>query len=139
MKQINLSMQNNLKDLAVLMNQASAFLESQSLPETVVYRANLVMEEVLTNVVKYAFEDTAKHEINVELSVNDDDLAIRFEDDGREFDPLAVPLPVTKKSLEDADVGGLGVYLVRKSVSSIEYRRDRSKNVLDTRIRLGSK
>jgi anti-sigma regulatory factor (Ser/Thr protein kinase) len=139
MKQINLSMQNNLKDLAVLMNQASAFLESQSLPETVVYRANLVMEEVLTNVVKYAFEDTAEHEINVELSVNDDDLAIRFEDDGREFDPLAVPPPVTKKSLEEADVGGLGVYLVRKSLSSIEYRRDRSKNVLDTRIRLGSK
>jgi anti-sigma regulatory factor (Ser/Thr protein kinase) len=139
MKQINLSMQNNLKDLAVLMNQASAFLESQSLSETVVYRANLVMEEVLTNVVKYAFEDTAEHEINVELSVNDDDLAIRFEDDGREFDPLAVPPPVTKKSLEEADVGGLGVYLVRKSLSSIEYRRDRSKNVLDTRIRLGSK
>jgi anti-sigma regulatory factor (Ser/Thr protein kinase) len=139
MKRINLSMQNNLKDLAVLVNQASAFLESQSLPGTAVYRANLVMEEILTNIVKYAFEDASEHEINVVLSVNDDDLAIRFEDDGREFDPLAVPPPATKKSLEEADVGGLGVYLVRKSVSSIEYRRDRSKNILATRISLGSK
>jgi anti-sigma regulatory factor (Ser/Thr protein kinase) len=137
MKQINLSMQNNLKDLAALMNQAGMFLESQSLPGTVVYKANLVMEEILTNVVKYAFEDASEHEINVVLSVTDDDLAIRFEDDGREFDPLAVPPPVEKKSLEEADVGGLGVFLVRKSVSSIEYRRDRSKNILETRISLG--
>jgi anti-sigma regulatory factor (Ser/Thr protein kinase) len=139
MKQINLSMQNNLKDLAALMNQASAFLESRSLPGTVVYKANLVMEEVLTNIVKYAFEDASEHEISVLLSVCHDDLAIRFEDDGREFDPLAVPPPVTKKSLEEADVGGLGVYLVRKSVDSIEYRRDQFRNVLETRISLGSK
>jgi anti-sigma regulatory factor (Ser/Thr protein kinase) len=137
MKRINLSMRNNFKDLAVLTNQVSAFLESQSLSGTAVYKANLVMEEVLTNIVKYAFEDASEHEINVVLSVTDDDLAIRFEDDGREFDPLSLPPPVVKKSLEDSAEGGLGVYLVRKTVNSIEYRRDRSKNILETRISLG--
>jgi serine/threonine-protein kinase RsbW len=136
MKQINLSMRNNLKELAALIDKASAFLESQSLPGPAFYKANLVLEEVLTNIVKYGFEDASEHEISVLLAVNDIDLVIRFVDDGREFDPLAVPPPAMNKSLEDTDVGGLGVYLVRQSVNSIEYWRDQSKNVLETRISL---
>lgn len=136
MKQINLLMRNNLKELAALIEKASAFLESQSLPGPAFYKANLVLEEVLTNIVKYAFEDASAHEISVLLAVNDADLMIRFVDDGREFDPLAVPPPVMKESLEESSEGGLGVYLVRKTVNSIEYYRDQSKNVLETRISL---
>jgi len=136
MKQINLSMRNNRKELAALIDQASAFLESQSLPGPASYKASLVLEEVLTNIVKYAFEDALEHEISVLLAVDDADLVIRFVDDGREFDPLAVPPPAMKESLEESSEGGLGVYLVRKSVNSIEYYRDQSKNVLETKISL---
>jgi anti-sigma regulatory factor (Ser/Thr protein kinase) len=136
MKQINLSMRNNLKELAALIDKASAFLESQSLPGPAYYKASLVLEEVLTNIVKYAFEDALEHEISVLLAVDDADLVLRFVDDGREFDPLAVPPPAMKESLEESSEGGLGVYLVRKSVNSIEYYRDQSKNVLEARISL---
>ncbi|MGB6064451.1 MAG: ATP-binding protein [Desulfomonilaceae bacterium] len=136
MKQINLSMLNNIRDLTVLIDEAGTFLESQSLPGTTVYRANLVLEEVLTNIVKYAFQDSSVHEISVLLAVKDTYLVIRFVDDGREFDPLAVPSPVMKASIEDISVGGLGVHLVRKSVDEIQYSRDRYKNVLETRISL---
>jgi anti-sigma regulatory factor (Ser/Thr protein kinase) len=136
MKQINLLMRNNLKELAALIDKASAFLESQSLPGPAFYKANLVMEEVLTNIVKYAFDDVSEHEISVLLAVTDADLMIRFVDDGRNFDPLAVPPPAMKESLEESSEGGLGVYLVRKSVNSIEYSRDQSKNILTTRISL---
>ena len=137
MKQINLLMRNNLKELAALIDNASAFLESQSLPGPAFYKANLVMEEVLTNIVKYAFEDASEHEIGVLLAVSDTDLMIRIVDDGREFDPLAVAPPEMRESLEESSEGGLGVYLVRKTVNSIEYYRDQSKNVLETRISLG--
>jgi serine/threonine-protein kinase RsbW len=136
MKQINLSMRNNLKELAALIDKASTFLESQSLPGPALYKANLVMEEVLTNIVKYAFEDAFEHEITVLLAVDDIDLMIRFVDDGRAFDPLAVPAPAVKESLEESSEGGLGVYLVRKSVNSIEYYRDQTTNVLETKISL---
>ena len=136
MKQINLLMRNNLMELAALIDKASAFLQSQSLPGPAFYKANLVLEEVLTNIVKYAFEDASEHEIGVVLAVNDADLMIRFVDDGRDFDPLAVPPPAMKESLEESSEGGLGVYLVRKSVNSMEYSRDQSKNVLTTRISL---
>ncbi|MGO9568486.1 MAG: ATP-binding protein [Desulfomonilaceae bacterium] len=136
MQQINLLMRNNLKELAALMDKASAFLESQSLPGPAVYKANLVLEEVLTNIVKYAFEDAVEHEISVLLEVKDTDLLIRFVDDGRDFDPLSVPPPVMKESIQELTEGGLGVHLVRKSVNSIEYYRDQSKNVLETKISL---
>lgn len=129
-------MRNSLKELAALIDKASAFLESQSLPGPAYYKASLVLEEVLTNIVKYGFEDALEHEISVLLAVDDADLVIRFVDDGREFDPLAVPPPAMKESLEESSEGGLGVYLVRKSVNSIEYYRDQSKNVLEARISL---
>ncbi len=136
MKQLNLSMRNNLEDLMGLIDEAGEFLESQSLPGSTVYRANLVLEEVLTNIVKYAFEDGSVHEISVLLAVRDTDLVIRFVDDGREFDPLAVPPPAKKASIEDISVGGLGVHLVRQNVNSMQYSRDRFRNVLETRISL---
>ena len=137
MNQINLSMRNNIKDITGLIDEAGAFLESQSLPGAATYRANLVLEEVLTNIVKYAFEDDSVHEISVLLVVKGTDLVIRFVDDGKEFDPLAVPPPAMKESIEDISVGGLGVHLVRKSVDYIQYSRDQLKNVLETRISLG--
>ncbi len=131
-------MQNNAKDLVALMDQASTFMEHQSLPRAVVYKATLVMEEVLTNIVKYAFEDTCVHEISVLLSLNDPDLVIRFEDDGREFNPVSAPPPVMKECVQESTEGGLGIYLVRRSVKSIEYRREQSRNVLTTTISLNS-
>lgn len=131
-------MRNNAKDLVALVREAGTFLESWALPTAVVYKANLVIEEVLTNVVKYAFKDASVHEIGVFLAVEDADLLMRFVDDGQEFDPLSVPPPVMNTSLSETTEGGLGVYLVRKSVGSIEYRREQSNNVLTITISLRS-
>lgn len=129
-------MRNNVKELAALVDEAVTFLERESLPATTIYNANLVLEEVLTNILKYAFEDPSAHQISVLLTVNDTDLVIRFVDDGLEFDPLSVPPPAMVESVEGAEEGGLGVYLVRKRVTSIEYCRNQSRNILETKFSL---
>lgn len=130
LKVLQLSMQNSPNDLVQMMRQANGFLESHCLPSRILYRANLVLEEVLTNIIKYAFNDSSVHEIGVLLTLREEGLFIEIIDDGREFDPLAMPAPEIKDSILDANEGGLGVHLVRKTVDSMSYRRQASRNIL---------
>ena len=137
-KVLQLSMQNRSSELVQLMRQVNGFLESHSLPPRIVYNANLVLEEVLTNIIKYAFHDSAAHEIGVLLALREEGLFIEVVDEGMEFDPLAIPAPEMKDSILEADEGGLGVHLVRRTVDSISYRRDASRNILTLMLALNS-
>ncbi len=134
--EVALVMENAVKDLNGLMTDATKFLESHSLPETLIYKAHLVLEEILTNIIKYAFDDETTHTIHVRMAMRPEELSIEFEDDGREFNPLSLASPGMGGSIEDARVGGLGVYLVRQTVDSMEYLRDSSRNILTTRFRV---
>jgi serine/threonine-protein kinase RsbW len=128
--QLDLSMRNSTQDLIRVMGEASAFMESLSVTSGVLYKANLVLEEILTNIVKYAFTDRGEHEVSVHLARQGEELTIRFVDTGCEFNPLSCPPPAQSDSLLDCPVGGLGIYLVCKTVDRIEYRREQHSNIL---------
>lgn len=119
-----------------------AFLEAEGVPPGVIFSAALVLEEVVTNVIKYAYppegtEDeaapervTAEREILLEAFVGPEDLVLRVTDDGREFDLRAAPPPDFDAPIEERQVGGLGIHLVRRLTKHIEYARTDGKNVL---------
>jgi serine/threonine-protein kinase RsbW len=87
------------------------------------YRAELVFEEVTTNVIRYGRVDGAALDLGGEVAFGDGTLVLTFEDNGRPFDPLQWPEPAKPKSIQDAAPGGLGIYLVRKSARDIRYER----------------
>ena len=116
------------------MREANEFLEIRSVSAPTVYKAGLVLEEILTNIIKYAFDDRSVHEIRVLLSLSDTALTVEFVDDGREFNPLSLPEPKLCHSISDCNEGGLGILLVRKMSESVEYRRDQGKNILTTTL-----
>jgi anti-sigma regulatory factor (Ser/Thr protein kinase) len=90
-------------------------------------RAELVFEEVVSNVVRHG---SAGH-IDVSVASDDDSLVLSFEDDGPPFDPLQHSDPVLPKAVEEANVGGLGLFLVRKVATALRYERTRdAKNRL---------
>ena len=132
---LQLAIENNYEALARLMGEANEFLEAHSVPEQIVYKVNLILEEVLTNIIKYAFDDRRVHEIRVVLTLADTALTIEFVDDGREFNPLTAPQPETSRSILDCPIGGLGIHLVKTMTESVAYRRDERKNVLVTRLK----
>jgi len=136
MEELKLLMRDDYEELARLIDQADHFLQSRSVPPKGIYITTLVLEEILTNIVKYAFDENGQHDITVLMKLQQDDLLIEFVDAGREFDPLSAPSPVLADSILDCDEGGLGIHLVRKSVESMEYRRDGEKNVLSVKIDL---
>jgi anti-sigma regulatory factor (Ser/Thr protein kinase) len=127
-------MGNNYEELTRLMAEADAFMQSHRLAPKIIYSVNLVLEEILTNIVKYAFDADCIPEVQLVLTVKDRHVEVRCEDSGREFDPLSVPPPELQDSIQECNEGGLGIHLVRRTVKSIEYCRNNNKNILTMTI-----
>lgn len=131
---LSLQMINTQHELPGLVRDAEVFLRQHGLNERAIYIVNLVLEEVLTNILKYAYEDSVEHLIRVELALGEQDLRIIVEDDGQEFDPLSVPPPRMNETISDCQPGGLGIHLIRSLSDSTEYVRQDNLNKLAIRI-----
>ena len=125
-----LRVKNHLAELDRMGRLLHDFGLRHALPERTVFELTLALDEILTNVISYAYDDAGEHEILVHVSLDGFDLRIQVEDDGRPFDPLTVPPPDTDLPLEERPIGGLGVHLVRRVSDGLEYRRESDRNVL---------
>lgn len=118
-------------DEVVRVKQAlDELVAAHRLPSSVMADMQVALDEILTNAIMHGGADDRPHEIRVRLSVSASALVAEIEDDGRPFDPLAVPPPDLGTSLHERRVGGLGIHFVRRLMSRVEYAR------LDNRNRL---
>ena len=134
---LSLRLKNDLAELGRLNQLLEEFAGLHGVPSEMVFRLTLVMEEILTNVISYGYEDEMEHEISVRLAWQEPEMAIEVEDDGQPFNPLEAPPPDTGKPLAERQIGGLGIHLVREMMDELEYRRENNRNIfiLKTKIR----
>lgn len=90
----------------------------------------LAVEEVTINIVHYAYPDGGAGTIGVDIDLTPSDMTVRISDSGRPFDPLGNPDPAIHASLEEREIGGLGIYLARKVMDRIHYERRDPRNIL---------
>jgi serine/threonine-protein kinase RsbW len=95
----------------------------------------LIVEELASNAIKYGGADGCS-ELSVKLAVVGDLLSLDFRDEGDPFDPLAAPDPDLDADIEDRDVGGLGLYLIRRLAEELHYERVDGCNVLHVKLRI---
>jgi len=119
-----------MQELTHVLQVVNVFLEPRALPSKLVYAVNLILEEILMNIIKYGYDDGESHEIEVQIEVEQEEVALTVIDDGREFNPLTVPPPDRSKSAMDRLEEGLGLQFVRHMRNAIEYRREEDKNIL---------
>ena len=116
------------------LSEITAFLDDLvdewNLPVTFAMSLNLVLEEAFTNVVFYAFNDEKQHFIDLEFEMQNSQLKIALSDDGREYDPTQKDDPDFSVAMEDRSIGGLGVFLIKKIMDTIEYQRKDNRNYL---------
>lgn len=129
-EQIRIVLRNELSEIAKLRLELENFGQKCGLSSKTLFELNLILEEVVVNVISYAYGDKQRHEIVVRADLRDGELVIEVEDDGRPFNPLQSPSPDLERPLEQMKVGGLGLHLVRELTSSIEYNRKGEKNLL---------
>ncbi len=90
----------------------------------------MVFDELLHNIMCYAYNDEEAHAIEVGIKLSGDRLQIQISDDGAPFNPFSLEDPDTSLSLEDRDVGGLGIHLVRNVMDEIAYQRNIDRNIV---------
>jgi anti-sigma regulatory factor (Ser/Thr protein kinase) len=132
---IAIELRRDLADLAILAERVEAFGERHGLAAGLVSTMNLALEEAVTNIIDYGFDDGDAPVIKVGLSCEEWGLTALIEDNGRPFNPLQTALAATDAPLEERQIGGLGITLIRKLMDDVQYRRNGSKNVLVLRKR----
>lgn len=96
------------------------FITSAKIPQADAFKLNFVVEELFTNFVKY--NPTSKRDILIYLEKLNKEINIKIIDsDAEPFDITQLPQVDTQQTLEDRQVGGLGLHLVREMVDHIEY------------------
>ena len=78
----------------------------------------------------YGLNDEQRHFIDIRLELTANSLIVSIADDGVPFNPLAETAPDTTLSIEDRQIGGLGIHIVVNMVDDISYQRTAGKNVL---------
>ena len=127
---MEITLKNKPEEKWKLLAALGDFVCAHQLPPAVVQAADLALEEHLTNVMNYAYEDTREHEIVVRLETSASDLVIEVEDDGKPFDPTQSPEVDTSLPLDEKPIGGLGIHLIRRCMDQVGYKRQASRNVL---------
>ena len=94
------------------------------------YMLHLAMEEIVTNVMKYAYGPGVKKDIDVHSRASDSLLEVTVIDQGRPFNPLTAEEPVFPSKIEDMKVGGLGIHIVKTMIKDLRYERREGCNVL---------
>lgn len=122
--------QNRLQDVPGVLDAIEASCRSDGLTKEIALDMRLVAEEVLTNIVKYAHGNTGDHLVELRLSASSGSVRMEFRDDGAPFNPLEAPVPDLETRMDEREIGGLGVHLVRSLVDEAIYAREEDCNVL---------
>ncbi len=116
---------DELKRISVILEE---FAMSNGVPPDALFDINLSVDELVTNVILYAFEDDEHHDIYLNLENEDDTVKIEIIDDGKEFNPFEKEDPDISLSIEKRQIGGLGIYFVKQKMSFFDYQRQNGKN-----------
>lgn len=110
-------------------------LEEWSIPRKLAFAIDLVINEAVTNIIRYGYEDTADHPIIITLTNGKEAVGVEIVDDGKPFDPLQASQMAAAQDLEHAAIGGRGIHLIRSYVDEHHYRRVASLNRLTLVLR----
>jgi len=136
MKQIKLNLTNDIGKLREIQLFLDEKAETWGLSPKLVFNLNLVLEELFSNIVFYAYDDLETHDIEFTFTLTDQVLVISIRENGKAFNPLERNEMISlDEKLENKKIGGLGIYLVKKLVDEVTYERVGDYNLLTIKIK----
>ena len=105
-------------------------LEAAGCPPKVTVQIDIAIDELFGNIAHYAYgKDTGEATVRVEVT-EEQSVIITFIDSGIPYNPLEKPDPDVAQSLEERQIGGLGIFMVKKSMDDITYEYKDGQNIL---------
>ena len=110
--------------------EAVAFFEDTlsgaDVPMKVIARVNVAVDEIFSNIARYSGATS----VTLGCALADGRVTLRFSDNGRPYDPTGKPDPDTTLSAEERDIGGLGIFMVKKTMDDVSYEYTDGLNIL---------
>ena len=125
---------NEIAELKNVMATLTQFFEAHRVPHRAAYAVNLAVDELVVNVIRYAYVDDDPHVIDLDLAIRGEQIILRIVDDGRPFDPRTGP--ALDLNAEERQAGGMGLLLVLDMVDVLTYQRVDERNWVEVRVRL---
>jgi len=126
----SITIQNDLKQIDNVVAGLEEFSEGKAIQSGIVKKLCIAFDELLNNIISYGYEDDGSHEISIEVDYTDDAVAVTIKDDGMPFNPFLGEDPDISLSVEDRDIGGLGIHLVKQMMDEVSYTRATDMNIV---------
>jgi serine/threonine-protein kinase RsbW len=136
---ISIALTNTRHELVRLAEMVERFGAEQQLPDDAVTNVNLVLDEIVSNVIKYGRATDGEGAITVSLVLDGGRLTIDESDDGMAFNPLEAKPPDLDLPIMERPVGGLGIHIVKALTETASYRRQDGRNHLTMTMRVQSR
>lgn len=127
---LSLRIKNDLSELGKVSQAVDEFNQAHRLPLKAANAVSLALDEIITNIISYGYEDHENHFIDISISIRGEQVLVEVEDDGRKFNPLTTPEADTESTIEKRAIGGLGLHLTRNMMDDIHYTYKNQKNYL---------
>ena len=125
---LRVSLANDVREIRRISPALADFLAEEGVPGRTIHHVRLVIEELVVNVVRYAYTDKAPHKIGLDVRTEPRRVVVTVEDDGRPFNPNDVPPPKLLEALEAGRAGGVGILMVKKLSHDVAYTRENNRN-----------
>ena len=123
---------NQISELEKIAQFIEGICEELGLDMEMQMNLNLVIEEMVTNVIFYAYPKDVEAEIELLVKSDNDDKQLTFvlSDHGKPFDPTTRETTDLSVNPAERDLGGMGIFIVKKSMDSVNYEYKEGKNIL---------
>jgi serine/threonine-protein kinase RsbW len=125
-----LIIRNDLLELENLVEQVAAFCAQLRVTENILFDVRLALEEAISNTIRHGYMDRNPHDIRLSIELQNGELCLQIEDDGKAFNPLEAADPDLSLPIEEKQPGGLGIYLIKAVMDEVRYERRDGKNIL---------
>ena len=117
-----------LENLDSVIAFAEAELEENGFPFKLIMPISVAVEEIFVNIAHYAYPES-EGDMTFGIDVSENEATLVFTDEGVPFDPLEKTDPDITLDAEDREIGGLGIFMVKKTMDDVSYKYEDGKNV----------
>lgn len=137
MKELNIAA--TLENIPVVTEFVDEQLEALDCPMKAQMQIDIAIDELFSNIARYAYNpDIGSATVRVDVTEEPMSVRITFIDKGVPYDPLAKADPDVTLSAEEREIGGLGIYMVKKSMDEITYEYKNGQNILTIKKKIGN-
>ena len=121
---------NEISEISRLNGFIEEIGEEFGLTPDVVFNLNLVLEEAVVNIINYAYPKEDHQWIYLSAKLQDGTIILVLTDTGKEFDPTMAPEADITLSADEREIGGLGIFIAKKTMDSLSYAYENGENIL---------